>query len=80
MGVLDAGNGERPSDELATKRDLEGYATGEELSEFSSEMTGWAVSLETKIEGLTKRVGKVEKRLTNIELLLERVLRRLPPP
>ena len=66
--------------EMATKEDLELYATKEELSEFRGEMTAWAFQMETKIDDLNVRVGNIEPRLTNIELLLKRVLRRLPPP
>lgn len=69
---------------FATKDDLvnelKRYATKEELSEFRGEMTAWGFQMDTKIDDLTARVGNVETRLTNIELLLKRVLRRLPPP
>lgn len=65
---------------FATKEDLKNFATKENLSEFRGEMTAWGFQMDTKIDDLSARFGKVEKRLTNIELMLQRVLRRLPPP
>lgn len=63
---------------FATKDDI--TAVRAEMAENHSDLTGKYVRLQKDVDGLTEQVGNVETRLTNIEVLLKRVLRRLPPP
>ncbi len=65
---------------MATKDELKRYATKEELSEFRGEVTAWLIALERKIDDLTPTIDNLTPKVDNIELLFQRVLRRLPLP